>query len=704
MGIAVENFDGQPLFVNSAFCAFLGFSEEELCNKHWVDFSPPEDAEKDWALFQQLRAGSIDHYQLEKRYFRKDGSLVWWSLSISLLKGYQPPLVLAMVEDITDRRLADEDRSRLAAIVESSEDAIGGVDTNGTVVSWNKGAERLFGYTATEAIGRNISFLSAPDRPADGLNLLRRVLEGDVVRNYETVRVRKDGALVEVLVTISPILDAEGRIVGASGISRDITERKRAEEMLRVSEERLRLALEAAKIGTFEWNIRTGVNTWTPALEAIYGLQPGGFGGTQTAFENLVHPDDRARVIELVEGALKTGQSTWGDWRVVWPDGSIHWIAGRWQVFGNESGEPLRMIGVNGDITERKLAEVALRESEERLRMATQVSRMYAYDWDVETDLVGRSSEHAKILGLTEPRSTNHQFVDMIHSDDRPQFLAAIAGLTPENPAGEVTYRAVSPDGSLVWLKSNGRGFFDPEGKLLRVIGMVADITDVKRAEEALAGMTRKLIEAQEQERARIGRELHDDVCQQLAILSIELEQLQDKPAGEVKSRLRKLRGQLTEATSDVQALSHDLHSSKLDYLGVFAGIKSWCKEFAERHGMAIDFNSNVQGVVPHEIGLSLFRVLQEALHNVIKHSGVRRVEVQLRQDSSGIQLVVCDLGKGFDVDEALQGKGLGLTSMQERIRLMNGTISIESKPMVGTTIQARVPFKSEHIARRSAG
>jgi PAS domain S-box-containing protein len=319
------------------------------------------------------------------------------------------------------------------------------------------------------------------------------------------------------------------------------------------------------------------------------------------------------------------------------------------------------------------------------------VSRMYAYEWDVETDLVGRSSEHAKILGLTEPRSTNHQFVDRIHPDDRPKFLAAIAGLIPENPTGEVTYRAVAPDGSLVWLKSNGRGFFDAEGKLLRVIGMVADVTDVKRAEAALAGMTRKLIEAQEQERARIGRELHDDVCQQLAILSIELEQLQDKPAAEVKSRLRKLRGQLNEATSDVQALSHDLHSSKLDYLGVVAGIKSWCKEFAERQGMAIDFNSDVQGAVPHEIGLSLFRVLQEALHNVVKHSGVRRVAVQLWQDSNGIQLVVCDLGKGFDLNAVLQGKGLGLTSMQERVRLVGGTIAIDSKPEAGTTIKVRV-------------
>jgi len=136
IGIAVENLEGQPLFVNPALCSMLGFSEEELRKKHCADFSPPEDAEKDWALFQQMRTGSIDHYQVEKRYFRRDGSLVWGSLSISLLKSHTSPLVLAMVEDITEKKRADEARLRHAAIVESSEDAIASGTLDGTIVSW----------------------------------------------------------------------------------------------------------------------------------------------------------------------------------------------------------------------------------------------------------------------------------------------------------------------------------------------------------------------------------------------------------------------------------------------------------------------------------------------------------------------------------------------------------------------------------------
>src|SRR5467141_1411429 len=343
LGIAVENLEGQPLFVNPAFCSFLGFSEEELRNKHCVDFSPPEDAEKDWALFQQLRAGSIDHYQLEKRYFRRDGSLVWGSLSISLLQSSPSPLVLAMVEDITDKKNAEEARFRHAAIIES----------------WNTGAQKIYGYTEAEAVGKPISMLVPPELPDEENKILETLKSGDRIEHFETVRVTKTGKRINVSLTISPIKDSIGRTVGISGIARDITERKLAEEALRASEERLRVAQQAARIGTFDWNIRTGVNTWTPELEAVYGLPPGGFGGTQTVFENLVHPDDRAGVIKLVDAAMKSGQPTKGEWRVVWADRSVHWIAGRWQVFMDASGEPSKMIGVNVDVTERKLAQEA---------------------------------------------------------------------------------------------------------------------------------------------------------------------------------------------------------------------------------------------------------------------------------------------------------------------------------------------------------
>jgi signal transduction histidine kinase len=246
-----------------------------------------------------------------------------------------------------------------------------------------------------------------------------------------------------------------------------------------------------------------------------------------------------------------------------------------------------------------------------------------------------------------------------------------------------------------------------PQRKGQELVGAVVafvDITERKLAETALADVSRKLLEAQEQERNRIGRELHDDIGQRLAMLAVELERLQDNPS-EVRSRVQELRKQTTEISNDVQALSHDLHSSTLEYLGATWGMKSWCKEFDERQGLQIEFkSSDAQISLPREIGLCLFRVLQEALHNTAKHSGVKRIEVQLHEESDAIHLTIRDLGKGFDVEAAKKGRGLGLTSMQERVRLVDGTIEIQSKPMGGTTIHVRVPFGSEKFSERAVG
>jgi PAS domain S-box-containing protein len=472
----------------------LGFSEEELRSKHCVEFSPAEDAEKDWGLFQQLRAGAIDHYQMEKRYFRRDGSLVWGRLSISLLK-HTPPLVVAMVEDITEKKNSEEALFRHASIVHSSEDAIASATLDGIIVSWNAGAQRIFGYTEVEAVGRSVTILVPPELPDEESKILETLKAGGRIEQFETVRVTKIGERINVSLSISPIKDSTGEIVGCCGIARDITERKQAEAALRASEERLRLAQQAARIGTFEWNIRTGVNTWTPELEAMYGLPPGGFGGTQTAFENLVHPDDRARVIELDNWALKTGQPTTGEWRVVWADGSVHWIAGRWQVFMNESGEPSRMVGINIDVTDRKIAEQELARANERLHLAIEAGSAGGWDYDLKTGKnVWFGKAHAE-LGMTpdETPGSRKEFWDRVHEDDRERVEHALQVAKEKHEDFAEDFRVVWRDGTTHWLRSRGRFQYAANGEAERLLGMSHDITERKRAEEALLEVNRTL-------------------------------------------------------------------------------------------------------------------------------------------------------------------------------------------------------------------
>jgi len=352
------------------------------------------------------------------------------------------------------------------------------------------------------------------------------------------------------------------------------------------------------------------------------------------------------------------------------------------------------------DITERKRSEEALRLSEERFRLAAQAAKMYAYEWEVQTDTVVRSEEYVNVLGYSHQQKelTRQQIIAAIHPDDRALFIGSVDQLTPQYSTSQVSYRVLRPDGSVVWLEKSASGFFDEQGTLLRMIGMVANITERKLAEAALASVSRRLIEAQEQERSRIARELHDDIGQRLALLAIKLAQLQQSPpnSSELRSRIGELQKQTFEIAADIQSLSHELHSSRLQYLGIVAAMRGFCREFGEQQKVEIDSKFHDLPVpLSPDISLCFFRVLQEALHNSTKHSGVRYFEVELWGTPDEIHLTVSDSGAGFDIDAAKASRGLGLISMEERLKLLNGTLSIESQLQSGTTIHARVPCNS---------
>lgn len=235
------------------------------------------------------------------------------------------------------------------------------------------------------------------------------------------------------------------------------------------------------------------------------------------------------------------------------------------------------------------------------------------------------------------------------------------------------------------------------EGTL--VTSAIRDISERKLTEAALANLNHKLIEAQEQERTRIARDLHDDLGQRLALLSVELYQLQQSECGlpvEIHQRMGILQEQTSEIARDVQSLSHELHSSKLEYLGIVAGMRGFCQEFGAQQNVKIDFKVHgVSGSVPPDISLGLFRVLQEALHNSAKHSGAQYLEVRLWGEPERIHLTIKDAGRGFDEEAAKRGRGLGLISMEERVKILNGNFSIESQPNTGTMVHVSVPFNS---------
>jgi signal transduction histidine kinase len=261
-------------------------------------------------------------------------------------------------------------------------------------------------------------------------------------------------------------------------------------------------------------------------------------------------------------------------------------------------------------------------------------------------------------------------------------------------------YRLRRHDGQYRWVFDIGVPRFNWDGSFAGFIGSCIDVTDRKLAEEALADMGRRLIEAHEEERTWIARELHDDINQRIAVLVNEADMLEEslpESMVELHDQVRQARQRLSELAGDIQSLSHRLHSSKLDYLGIAAAASSFCKEFSAQQKVEIDFShAGIPRSVPKEIALCLFRILQESLQNAVKHSGVRQFRVELRRTATQIHLTVKDMGVGFDQEDAKNRHGLGLISMRERLQLVKGELFIKSERGGGTTIYARIPFKEK--------
>jgi PAS domain S-box-containing protein len=472
-------------------------------------------------------------------------------------------------EQFVRKQAAMQVRFRLAAIVESSDDAIIGKDLDGIITDWNKGAERIYGYLADEAIGKSISLLAPPDRADDLAEILRKIKHGEIIEHFETLRLKKDGTLIDVSLTVSPVIDSDGRIVGASGIARDISERKHQEAILRESEERFRLVADTA-----------------PAM--------------------------------------------------IWMSGPD-----KVSTFANKA-------------------------------------------W---LDFSGRSMEDELASGWAEG----------IHPEDLVRSIDTYTQAFDRREPFRMEYQLRRHDGEYRWILDMGVPRFNQDGSFAGFVGSGVDVTENKLAGEVLASVSRRLIEAQEQDRTRIAREIHDDIGQRLALLSVEIQQMKEivpDSVVELRSRMDELERRVWEISTDAQSLSHELHSSRLEYLGLVSAMKGFCKEFGDKHKVDVAFDyEGVPRTIPPEISICLFRVLQESLHNALKHSGVQHFEVTVHGSPTEVRLAVRDSGVGFDPELPRSTQGLGLISMQERVKLVKGTISIISRPQSGTEVSVCVPL-----------
>jgi len=348
---------------------------------------------------------------------------------------------------------------------------------------------------------------------------------------------------------------------------------------------------------------------------------------------------------------------------------------------------------------EHEQAAQVVRESEERFRLVANTAPVMI--WTAETDGLRTyvNQPWLEFTGRPLEAELGNGWAEGIHNEDLKRCLENYSRAYDKRQSFAMEYRIRRNDGKYRWILDTGVPRFNPDGSFAGYIGSSLDITDRKLAEDALASVGRRLIEAHEEERTWIARELHDDIVQRVALVAVELERCDQQAADATTGVHDHIRQALFDLGNDIQSLSHRLHSSKLEYLGLVSAAQSFCRELTEQRKIRIEFkHSDIPAGIPKEISLCLFRVLQEALQNAVKHSAAPNFTVEVHGAKEGISLTVSDSGIGFDWQDAMNRRGLGLISMRERLRLVNGELSIQSAPGRGTIVFARVPLgDTEH-------
>ena len=607
--------------------------------------------------------------------------------------------------------------------------------------------------------------------------------------------------------------------------TQEILQRSAAfEKALCESEERLRMAQQVARVGTFEWNIKTGVNRWTPEMEAMYGLPPGSFPGTQSAWEQLVHPDDRQETVRAVELAMQEGAFE-KEWRVIWPDGSVHWLLGRAWVFKDQQGVPQRLTGVNIDITGRKVAEqdltkkarlldlsndaILVRDSADRITFWSQGAvEMYGYSRE---EALGRVSHHLFNTKFPEPLErinekllrdqrwagellhtrqngakitvssrwsverdsqgniasileTNRDTTEQKQAEQAQYRLAAIVessddaivskdlngivtswnaaaerifGFTPDEAIGQSITIIIPPELQdeerqiLQRLRSGERvehfetirqtkygmrrhvsltisPVRDAQGRIVGASKIARDITERKQIELIIkeAELSGRLLQLQDEERRRVARELHDGVGQLLAALGMNVAAIAQE-RGKLSAgaaRCVEENGALVEqAITEIRTLSHLLHPPFLDEIGLVSALKEYVCGFGERGNIRVtlDLPAKMERL-PREYEMCVFRIAQECLTNIHRHSGSATAQVRLSRLPGEIHLEVSDQGRGIDPETQVKffagrSTGVGLQGMRERVRKIGGALQIVSNGN-GTSVLVVLPIRDQTV------
>ena len=718
--ILSKKLDGTITSWNQSAERLFGYKAEEAVGQHITLIVPWERRAEEEDILRRLARGErVEHFETVRR--RKDGTHLDASLTISPIRDAAGRVIGAskVARDITERRQAERALSEQARLLDLSNDAIFVRDGGDHVTYWNKAATELYGFTREEAMGRVTHELLQTEFPTQ-LGMINEQLRRDERWSGELVHTRKDGT--KVIVVSRWVLDrkADGNALRILETNSDITHQKRTEKALRESEERFRAIVETTP---------ECVKLVSAAGTLLHMNSPGlTMVGARSAEEvvgksvyDLIAPEDRDRFKAFNESICRGGQGSL-QFEIVGLDGKRRHMETHAAPLRNPD-ETLVHLAITADISERKHAEELLRTSEERFRALVTASSDVVYrmspDWSEMRELDGRGF----IADTGKP--TRDWLNQYIHPDDQPLILRTIREAVRTKSVFEHEHHVRRMDGTLGWMYSRAVPLLNISGEILEWFGAASDVTARKEAEDnfrklartldaevrartreleeqsnRVRQLSRQLLRSQDEERRHIARELHDSVGQTLTVLDINLELFMQEAgykSSDVPSKIEEIQKTVQQLHREIRTTSYLLHPPLLDESGLYSAISLYLQGLRERSGLEVQLDVPKEfGRLPRELELVIFRLVQECLTNIHRHSESETASIRIARESNQIILDIRDQGKGMSpprLAEIQSGRsGVGIGGMRERLRQFEGSMNIESDGS-GTRIFASIPL-----------
>jgi len=672
-------------------------------------------------------------FDMEFRFVKQDGSMkVMRELGYASRDAAGRVVGLfGTVQDITKRKQVEtalrESEERLLLALESANMGTWEWDAETDSLLCNHWQFTLFGVrvetgpcTGTEALSR----IHADDR-ARVCTAVRRVLEEGVTARDEFRVVHTDGSVHWLFGSGRPVQDGYGRRRFVVGVCLDITERRQNQERMQglneiletcvrertaqlvEANERWDWVVRATNDAIWDWDLLSDTAYFSPRWKEMHGFQANDQPESREDWQRRIHPEDQQSVLSSLEEYLRGERGQfWEEYRVQRKDGTYIWVLDRGVAIRDEKGQAVRMVGAETDITWRKGVEQEVRLREQQFHtLADNVPALFAYvDRDGRYRFVNKQYE--QLFGHSDKEIESMSVSALLglegYEKVKPYLDKALAG----EPVS-FEYELEVPGGSLHVLSTRYVPDRSDQGEVIGLFALSTDITALKSTEgllrdrEAqLRDLGAKLLQAQEEERRRISRDLHDDVMQRMGALALELYGLASSAPSqdlELLSQLKACGASAEQLTTDLQRMAHQLHPSVLEFGGLEMAVREQVNDFGARTGLSAELiTQDVPKEIPLDHATCLYRVLQEGLQNVQRHADANTVLVRLLGTGRGLGLCVHDDGHGFEeINGVARRKGLGLTSMAERVGMLRGTFRVKTKPGDGTELHAWVPLEN---------